>query len=325
MNTSTRPIEEVLHAMIESLEDGTTPQAGTQEFSCFAPEQLVDHPEIDAGALDVILASLDTGDIPTLERALLALGEPTPAWLGFKIVTDPLVAVDSEDTDVVGIMGKGEGSADNRPGIFFANEDKEIVFSRPYSERDQLQMLDITRGPHMHSEQYAGVAWLSLPLDQAGRAFIFGAGEVPLWVARTAQEVGFATVVLDDDEQYLNEERFPGSKLVFIKDYGDIPDLGISERDYVLVLTRGHMHDPEALVYGIGTGAHYVGMMGCAEKNDRVFRMAQAKGISPEQIAATYSPIGLKFGAKTPPELALCIVAELIQMRAERRKNSCSI
>jgi xanthine dehydrogenase accessory factor len=109
-----------------------------------------------------------------------------------------------------------------------------------------------------------------------------------------------------------------------LDDYGMLPKLdavlGIGERDYVLVLTRGHMHDPETFVYGINTGAHYVGMMGCAMKNDRVFEMAQAQGISIAQIEATHSPIGLKFGAKTPPELAMCIVAEMIQDRAERRK-----
>jgi xanthine dehydrogenase accessory factor len=306
--------------MITALGEGRPPEVSAEDFPCFSREQLADHPDIDASALDAILASLDESDIPTLERALRALDEPTPAWLGFKIVTDAAAAVNSEDTDVVGIRGEGKGSADALPGIFFATEDKEAVFSRAYSERDLFQMLDITRGPHMHNEQYAGVAWLSLPLEQAGRAFIFGAGEVPLWVARMARDVGFASVVLDDDEEFLNAERFPTSERVLVQDYAALPDLGIGEHDYVLVLTRGHMHDPEALIYGIKSGAHYVGMMGCAAKNSRVFEISEAQGISRAQIEATHSPIGLKFGAKTPPELAMCIVAEMIQDRSERRK-----
>lgn len=317
---STRSQAETLQAMIASLKQGETPQVTPEDLPCFAPEQLADHPELGPDALEIILTSLDASDIPTLERALRALDEQVPAWLGFKFVTDPATAVNSEDTEVVGIVGEGEGSADDKPGLFFANEDKEIVFSRPYSERDQFQMLDITRGPHMHNEQYAGVAWLSMPLGSQGKAYIFGAGEVPLWVARMARDVGFSTVVLDDDAEFLNVERFPCSECVMVTDYANIPDLGIGERDYVLVLTRGHMRDPEALIYGIQTGAHYVGMMGSAVKNERVFAMAKGKGVTSEQIAQTYSPIGLKFGAKTPPELALCIVAELVQVRAERRK-----
>jgi len=320
MNTTPRSIEEVLHCLLNELERGSVPEVSPREFSCFAPEQLANHPSIGPSALSEILASLCASDIPTIERALLALNEPTPAWLGFKIVTDPALIINSEDTDIVGIMGEGEGSADARPGLFFANEDKEIVFSRPYSERDQLQMLDITRGPHMHNEQYAGVAWLSLPLEQPGRAFIFGAGEVPLWVARLANDMGFSSVVMDDEASYLAEERFPFSERILIN-YDAIPHLGISERDYVLVLTRGHMHDPEALIYGINTGAHYVGMMGKVSKNERVFKMAEAKGITAEQIEKTHAPIGLKFGAKSQPELGLCIVAELVQVRAQRRKS----
>ncbi len=320
MSSTPRSMKETLQAMIAALDAGNPPQATADDFTCFAPERLADHPEITDKALNIILSCLDKSDIPTLERALRALNEQTPSWLGFKIVTDPAKAVNSEDTEVVGIEGEGEGSADDQPGLFFANEKKEILFSRPYSERDKFQMLDITRGPHMHNEQYAGVAWLSEPLQPAGRAFIFGAGEVPLWVARMARDVGFESVILDDDPAYLNAERFPHSELVLVEDYANLPNLGIEKQDYVLVLTRGHMRDPEALVYGIKTGAHYVGMMGSAGKNQRVFQMAKGAGVTTEQIEATYSPIGLKFGAKTPPELAMCIVAELIQVRAERRK-----
>jgi xanthine dehydrogenase accessory factor len=314
-------MKETLLTMIAALEKGITPEVTAEDFPCFLPENLKDHPDINSDALNTILTSLNQGDIPTLKRAVKALNEKVPGWLGFKIVTNAEAAVNSEDTDVVGIRGEGNGSADGQPGIFFANEDKEIVFSRPYSPRDKFQMLDITRGPHMHNEQYAGVAWLSQPLERVGKAYIFGAGEVPLWVARMARDVGFESVVLDDDDEFLNPERFPTSELVLVRDFAALPELGIGEKDYVLVLTRGHMHDPESLIYGINSGAHYVGMMGCASKNDRVFEMSQAQGITREQIEATHSPIGLKFGAKTPPELAMCIVAEMIKDRHERRKN----
>jgi xanthine dehydrogenase accessory factor len=80
------------------------------------------------------------------------------------------------------------------------------------------------------------------------------------------------------------------------------------------------MYDPEALIHGIEAGAYYVGMLGCLEKNERVFAMAEEKGISRELLEATHTPIGLKFGAKTPAELALCIVAELVKVRYDLRK-----
>jgi len=337
-----RTLKEALESMAAALRAGERPQATPEEIPCFSADALAGHPHAEPGDLQKVLASLSAADIPTLEAAIDALAgwdewaasgagaqggagcEPQmAAWLGFKLVTDAAKATDSEDTRVVGIQGPGAGSADALPAVFVAYEDSRIVCSRPYSKRDQLQMLDVTRGPHMHSEQYEGVAWLSLPLERSGRVFIIGAGEVPLWVARYAHDVGFATTVLDYDAAYLTAERFPDAERVLLPGFADLPKAGlqISERDYVLVLTRGHMYDPEAIVYGIRSGAHFTGMMGCAMKNERVFTLAEDAGVSAVQLEATHSPVGLRFGAKTPPELAMCIVAELIQDRYNRRRT----
>lgn len=314
-----RSLKETCQAIVAALQAGETPEATAHDFPCFSAESLAGNPDIAPQYLDTIMASLTVDDIPTFERALKAIDAREHAWLGFKIVTDPTVACDSEDTAVVNVTGKGKGSADALPGIFFATEAKEIVFSRAYSDRDMFQMLDITRGPHMHNEQYAGVAWLSVSLEPVSRAFIMGAGTVGSEVEKMAHAVGFETVAVDYDPQYLNEERFPLSERILIESFEDLPDLGITDSDYMLVLTRGHMYDPEALIYSIQSPAYYVGMMGCLEKNQRVFDLAQKTGCSREELEATHTPIGLKFGAKTPPELALCIVAELIQVRYDRR------
>ncbi|MCL1847529.1 MAG: XdhC family protein [Coriobacteriia bacterium] len=306
--------------MRDSLVEGRRPEAKPEELPCFSAQALEGNPYITPASLESVLDSLGPEDIPTLEAALEKLAAGELAWLGFKLVTDPLLAVDSEDTEVVGIIGEGAGSADALPGIFVATEKKEIRFSRQYSKRDEFQMLDITRGPHMHAEQYKGVAWLSLPLKQTGVVYIFGAGEVSHFLERMARDCDFETVVIDHDEEYLNAERLPLSHRVLVESYEELPDLGIGADDYVLVLTRGHMYDPEVITYGIKAGAHYVGMMGTAVKNEKVFEMAIERGITFEQLEETHTPIGLKFGAKTPAELALCIVAELIQVRSNRRK-----
>jgi xanthine dehydrogenase accessory factor len=316
----TRTLEQTLTALRDALVAGETPQATPEELPCFTAKALEGNPNVAPDYLAHILGALDRSDIPTFEFALEKLRYGEPAWLGFKIVTDPVFAVDSADTAVMGIEGKGQGSADALPGVFVATEDKEIIFGRTYSVRDRFQMLDITRGPHMHSEQYAGVTWLSLPLVGSGAVYIFGAGEVAHYIERMARDCDFETVVIDDDATYLNEQRLPLSRRVLIDSFAAIPPLGIGAADYVLVLTRGHMYDPEALIYGVRAQARYVGMMGCLEKNERVFAMAQAEGIAREQLEATHTPIGLKFGAKTPAELALCIVAELVKVRHEARR-----
>jgi xanthine dehydrogenase accessory factor len=315
-----RTLRQVIVAIRNALIEGVRPEVEAGELPCFTAQALEGNPDVSPDDLRRVLDSLGPADIPTFEAALEALDAAEPAWLGFKVITDPVLALDSEDTAVVGMKGAGEGSADALCGVFVATEDGQVIFSRPYSKRDGFQMLDITRGPHMHNEQYAGVAWLSLPLNCSGVVYVFGAGEVAHFIERMAQDCDFETVVIDDDAAYLNEERLPLSRRVLIDSFETIPDLGITPVDYVLVLTRGHMYDPEVLTYGIATGAHYVGMMGCLEKNERVFDFAEARGVSREKLDATHTPIGLKFGAKTPAELALCIVAELVKVRHECRK-----
>jgi len=240
------------------------------------------------------------------------------AWLGFKVVTDPVAAME----------GEGGGSADPLPAIFLVSnasgtrEGAEILCGRPFSDRDRRQMLDITRGPQMHGEQFAGLSWKSLPLFRPLRVFLLGAGTVAVEVAQLADRVGFETVVVDCEARYLGAVRFPHSRRVLVEDFDSLSELGIRPEDFVCVLTRGHMHDPQALIHGIRAGAEYVGMMGRTAKNARIFGLAEVAGIDPSALDAIHAPIGLKFGAKSPAELAVSIVAELIQVRSEQRKKA---
>lgn len=321
----TASLREVIERMISALKAGETPVAAPNEIKCFSAEELEGDPNVVPESLQDVLATLTEADIPTLERAIEAIDANEQAWLGFKIVTDPEVAIISEDTEVVAY--RGEGSADGDHGIFVVidtptddREDAQLFFSRHATRRDRLQMFDIARGPHMHDEQYAGVAWKSVPLFGVDRVFLMGASSVSAPLEQLAHMVGFQTVAVDYDPEYLNAERFPLSKRVLIDSFEDIPDLGIGPNDYICVLTRGHMFDPEALAWGVSTGAGYVGMIGCAEKNERIFGMLEAAGHDRSVLETTHTPIGLKFGAKSNTELAICIVAELIQVRRERRR-----
>lgn len=312
--------------ILGSLKAGMRPVP--EVFPCFAPSALRGDPRVKPGASGTVLASLTQADIPTFERAIEAMDSGERAWLGFKIVTDPLAAVDSEDTEVVARRGKGMGSADGQHGVFLVidapggRDRTQLIFGRPFSDRDRFQMLDITRGPQMHSQQYAGVAWKAVSLLRRTRVFLLGAETVSAEVERIASLADFETVVVDFDPAFLSAERFPLSQRILIGSFDAIPDLGIGPDDFVCVLTRGHMHDPQALVHGIQAGAGYVGMMGHPLKNERVFTLAERSGLDRAALLATHTPIGLNFGARTPVELAIAIVAELIQVRRDRHPAS---
>ena len=324
---SNADLRAVCTRLIGALEAGAAPSADPGEIACFAaPAREVD-PDLRPGSLPSVLAALTRDDVPTLQRAVAAIDANERAWLGFKIVSDPAAALDSDDTDVVAIRGKGKGSADARSGVFVVldpfgdRERAEVIFSRKPSERDRFQMLDVTRGPHVHGEQYAGVVFRSVPLFRRARVFLLGAGPVASEMDRVAGMVDFQTVAVDFDAAYLTPRRFPQSERVLVDGFDAMPDLGVCADDFACVLTRGHMHDPEALAWAIASGASYVGMLGHPLKNARVFELVEKMGVPREALEKVRAPIGLKFGAKTPTELAMAITAELIQVRSERRKR----
>ncbi|MCX7700952.1 MAG: XdhC family protein, partial [Gemmataceae bacterium] len=164
----------------------------------------------------------------------------------------------------------------------------------------------------------AGVAYL--PVAERIRLLIVGAGHVGQAVAELAARVDFDIWVMDDREKYANPERFPQAKRLIIGDIGrslkTLIDHGeITPSTYALIVTRGHNHDEEALYYLAPTDAGYVGMIGSKRKIRLIFDDLIAKGISPDTLRRVHAPLGLPIGSQTVPEIAISIVAELIQCR----------
>lgn len=310
--------EEVLLQIIESLRAGETPRLAEDVFTCFSAEATEGNPHIDPAIAQMIAKGLSSADIPTFERALAAVRAGELAWLGFKIVYDGDAALANTDNNVTKKYGE-VGSANTQSGVFFCSDAKEVVSAWEYSPRDLFQMKDVTRGPSMHTEQFEGLTWCSVPLFGSVRVWLLGASDASAEVALLAEHVGFQVTVVDDDAAYLNESRFPLAERILLDSFDDLFSLEASPNDYVCVLTRGHVHDPEGCLWGTRHNAHYVGMMGCSGKNGAVYDVCAAQGMTDEQWESITRPIGLKFGAKTPAELAIAIVAELVDVRYRER------
>ena len=147
---------------------------------------------------------------------------------------------------------------------------------------------------------------------------IYGAGHVSQQVAQLAEMVGFQTVVLDDRSEYANRERFPKADSIKVLDSFDACFAG-SELDgdsYVVIVTRGHRHDKTVLAQALRTGAGYIGMMGSHRKREELFKVLEQEGFPPEALERVHCPIGLNIKASTTSEIAVSIIAELIQARA---------
>ncbi|MFA7405578.1 MAG: XdhC family aldehyde oxidoreductase maturation factor [Pelobacteraceae bacterium] len=149
--------------------------------------------------------------------------------------------------------------------------------------------------------------------------FIYGAGHVSQQVALLAEMVDFQTVVLDDRSEFANKERFPQADSIKVLDSFDDCFAGFEPDgdSYVVIVTRGHQHDKTVLTQALRTRAGYIGMMGSHRKREELFKVLQQEGFSSEALERVHCPIGLSIKAATTSEIAVSIIAELIQTRAQ--------
>jgi xanthine dehydrogenase accessory factor len=169
---------------------------------------------------------------------------------------------------------------------------------------------------------YQGKEYLVEALCHEGTVYIFGAGHVSQQLAPLATLVGFSTVVLDDRQEFANRERFPNVAEIIVLDSFPqaLEGLEINVDSYLVLVTRGHAHDQTVLRLALATKAGYIGMIGSRRKRDAVYAALAKEGFTQQDFDRVFSPIGLAIGAETPEEIAVCIVAELIQVRAEKNQ-----
>jgi xanthine dehydrogenase accessory factor len=151
--------------------------------------------------------------------------------------------------------------------------------------------------------------------------YIFGAGHVSRQLATLAEMATFRLVVLDDREEFANRDRFPAADEVIVLDSFDRCCTGVKldNDSYVVIVTRGHMHDGTVLRQVLGKNARYIGMMGSKRKRNELFRLLAGEGFSEEELGRVHCPIGLPIKAETQIEIAFSIMAELILARASER------
>ncbi|HPI93966.1 MAG TPA: XdhC family protein [Deltaproteobacteria bacterium] len=160
-------------------------------------------------------------------------------------------------------------------------------------------------------------------LESRESLFIFGAGHVARETAALASHVGFRVSVLDDRSEFASPERFPFAETRVVDSFsGCLEGLAVEAGSYVVIVTRGHIHDKTVLEQAMRTRAGYIGMIGSRRKRDTIYKALLAEGFTEEELSRVHCPIGLPIETDSPEEIAVSIVGELINERALRRKGA---
>ncbi len=147
---------------------------------------------------------------------------------------------------------------------------------------------------------------------------LFGGGHVGAAAARVAHEAGFRVLLCDDRPEYADPEHHTSADDCFAGPWADaVARIAPATNHYLVIATRGHNDDAEVLrsVHSSGCKPLYLGMLGSKAKKATLDRLLEDEGIPSDWLAGVRTPIGLPIGGKSAGEIAVSLVAELIQIR----------
>jgi xanthine dehydrogenase accessory factor len=147
------------------------------------------------------------------------------------------------------------------------------------------------------------------------RLTVFGAGHVARELAALAHQVGFRVTVVDARPEWANTERFPGCEVLLEDPADHARKVAGSAQDYFCITTHDHPLDQAVVEALLNKPSAYLGVIGSRRKAERFRMRLKAGGAEDAALERIRSPMGLPIGALTPQEIAVSIVAELVQVR----------
>lgn len=223
---------------------------------------------------------------PVALATVVEVSGASPAQVGFKLLVH-------RDGSAVGNLGGGELEQRVREEAMAAlREGRSRLFRSTLREEgpDALGTLcggDVT----CFIEVYHPIPTL----------LIVGGGHLGQPLAEMARILGFSVQVVDVQPERATVPQFDPA--------------AITPWTYVVIVTRTHLSDEQVLRQVLDTPAAYVGMIGSRRKVQTLFDHLQASGVPDEQLARVRAPIGLDLGGRSPEEIALAILAEIVQVR----------
>ncbi|MBM3127960.1 MAG: dehydrogenase [Chloroflexi bacterium] len=227
----------------------------------------------------------------------------SPRDAGAKMIVYP-------DGAIVGSVGGGE------------MERRVIAEARAALADGKPRYLDLATHPEARANPSSCGGAMEIfvePLLTTPTLVIVGAGHIGAAVAQLARTLGFRIVVLDDRAEFVTPENFPHADERLAGDLvTKIRDIEITPQTYVVFVTRNHALDADLLGAVVAQPAAYIGMLGSQRRAATMLESLRKQGIDETALARVHAPIGLPIDAETPAEIAVSILAEIIQVKRQK-------
>jgi len=148
------------------------------------------------------------------------------------------------------------------------------------------------------------------------RLIVVGGVHVAIALVTLARTLGFETIVVDPRQAFGSAERFPhADRLVSKWPDEALREVGLTSSTAVAVLSHDPKLDDPALSVALASPAFYVGALGSQKTQEKRRLRLREAGLSSEQLARLRAPIGLDLGGRSPEEIALSVMAEIVAVR----------
>jgi xanthine dehydrogenase accessory factor len=163
---------------------------------------------------------------------------------------------------------------------------------------------------------------LSFVYGPRQRLLIIGAGETSTYLASMATALDYKVYVADPrEDMQLQWDESNGELMPMMPDDA-VLELNPDQQTSIITLTHDPKLDDMALLEALKTDAFFVGSLGSKRTNAKRRERLALFDLTPQQIARLHGPVGLEIGSKTPAEIAVSILAQLVQLNAERKKSA---
>ena len=215
-----------------------------------------------------------------------------------------------------------------RDAVLWTQGDRLPVGSLALGDLSERVLADARRviqektARHLHYAEADGSVSLFVDVQQRPpHLIVVGAGHIAVPLAAMAKLCEFQVTVLDDRPQFANTARFPSADRVIAGPFRAELDrlrqgkAAFDDDTYIVLVTRGHQYDVESLLEVLDDPLAYIGMIGSRRRIRAVFELLEKEqGIPASKFDRVYAPVGLNIGAITPAEIAVCILAEIINV-----------